>query len=952
MRLLLTSEAELCYLRGLQLEYVKHRFPSMEGMHCLDTVYCRERSINLAVFVDRLDLDNGCTRCLYIAIFNHNMQPILRKLELVVTCCLERNQVCIVDSTKLVVVERRIGKDAPTRIFFVSLFDCKPEKQCAEYIDIPKDRIVTGVSKNLHNSFVFIQLLDEASGDYDWIMCDVNCKLRHYELPSSNNSLIFDENHAYTVTGSDDGGKLYLMTAFSDISGIHNTELHGQLVTIVTTSSGCLYVYCNGTISAQLENIKELSSAHTTISATCFGAGDVYVFIHCDRSGVLLVASVSLQSSAVKLLLQCTNIQAYQYSSVLSPLCNHLLLLPSSTGGAAVPIILEISKYGSKYCVLGGKAGVWQSAPAALDAAAILSDGVGSKKHKKAKNHDVSDLNQRDSNGNDAASKFEIHNIDKHAQHMVTVAVQSRLEQIKRKISILASLADGKYLALIALRNMLRQMLCVALANRPGARGAATRIPAISCSRIVECVLKPFHLDSPTDHQRSGEDPRATESAENDAVINGIAVKDMVYQPIPNSWSVLVLIRVSNASQLPVFNLQANVHVVEPSIGSGVSCNIRVNSRIATYSGSTCMVNPNEEVWLFAKAELPTTLFTPPSLRCALSVSLSWTEIYSTSSKLSTYTSSGEASNVAELLGILSKDKHRSSLELALGWLPRAKQSKSVGLILVSPKDFMWNTNTQREHDIHRCKVAPYLLGRKLQLESSHTFNDALYLLLQRWLQDAERREVGAIHINSYVKSVNVVVEGGNELDIVDSNQLNIPVTHATTASQRVESILRCVSSIHIPGNHCISSHIIVYDDWACADGCDQVYMRLVANSALCSDRLVSMASVLQSVKSVVMKEMSMTSAPKLQLVSAGNECRFHLVRLASLYLLEEMKVLALAYREQKTSSSTLPQDSDVVLTVGSKLKIKNNLALGKLLLSRQLQSDLVISLLCNLTVT
>ena len=128
--------------------------------------------------------------------------------------------------------------------------------------------------------------------------------------------------------------------------------------------------------------------------------------------------------------------------------------------------------------------------------------------------------------------------------------------------------------------------------------------------------------------------------------------------------------------------------------------------------------------------------------------------------------------------------------------------------------------------------------------------------------------------------------------------------------------------------------------------------MRLVANSALCSDRLVSMASVLQSVKSVVMKEMSMTSAPKLQLVSAGNECRFHLVRLASLYLLEEMKVLALAYREQKTSSSTLPQDSDVVLTVGSKLKIKNNLALGKLLLSRQLQSDLVISLLCNLTVT
>ncbi len=962
MCLLLTSDAELWQLRGLHLVHL-HDFPSIKDLHCVDVIYCTKNAVNLAVFVHRHDFDTGFTHCLYLAVFNQNMQPILRKLELAIVCCLEKNRLCIVDSTKLVLVEYKTNKNNITRIFFISLHNYHPNKQCNEFINIPKERSVTGVYKNSHNSSVFIHIFDESNGGYDWIMCAMKNNHRHGAVNVANTNKIFHENRAYEITRSNDSGgswsKLYDVTAFSDISGMNNTEFHDKLITVITTLKGDLFVYCDEIIVAHLDNIQALKSVHVSISVTCYSISDIYAFIYCCKSGVLLVVSLSLQNSVVKLLLQCNNIKAYQYSSVLTPMYNHLLLLPSSlTSVSTTFVVIDVSKYGSKYCVLGSKMEAWQAAPSTLDAVAILNEDTNSKKHKKSKTHDVAAVAMRDDATTDnVKSKFEIHDINKNTQHMVVTAVQARLEQTKKKILILENLLDGKYVTLISLRNIMRQMLCVLLTNRPVALHCNKRIPAINCNHIIENILKPFQI-GPSPVQLCKTSQIVTKAVENDAIINHMTIKDIIYQPIPNSWSVLVLLRVSNASLLPVFNLHASLHLVEPNInvGSGGSHNIRVNSRISTLSGSTAMVNPNDEVWLFAKAELPPTLFTPASVYCALSVSLTWTEIYSTNSKLSTYTSANSdgGSNIAELLEILAKDKYRSSLELSLGWLPRTKQSKSVGLLLLSPKEFIWNVDTRSDYEIHRCKVAPYLLGRKLCAETGKNYEEVMYSLLQQWLKDAEQREVGAIIVNSFIKSVNLVIEG-DDTGTVDINQLScesslkIPVTYVTAASQRIESILRFMSAIHFPVNHCIKSHLIVYSDNSPVENCNQFYMRLVVNSALYSERLVSMTNTLQSLKSNVIKMLNVNGAltvGSMQLLSASNEYRFNLVRLASLYMLEEMKVLALAYREQKLSSNSLPQESDVVLTVGSKLKIKNNLALGKLLLSRQLQTDTVISLL------
>ena len=966
MRLLLASDLELWQLRGLQLVRL-HDLPSTEDLHCVDVTYCVKNAVNIAVFVHQHDVDKGFTRCLYLTVFNQNMQPILRKLELAVICCLGRNRLCVVDSTKLVLVEHKTNESNKTRIFFISLHNYHPDKQCNEFISIPKERFVTGVYKNSHNSPLFIQIFDEASDGYDWIMCDMNNYHRHRAVNIANTNKIFHENLAFEITRSDDRGenlsKLYNVTAFNDISGISNKEFHDKLITIITTLKGDLFVYCDEIIVARLDNIQALTSLHVSIDVTCYSISDIYAFIYCCKSGVLLIVSISLQNSVIKLLLQCNNIKAYQYSSVLTPMYNHLILLPSSvTSTSTMFIIIDISKYGSKYCILGSKMEVWQATPSTLDAVAILNEGVASKKHKKAKCHDVADLATRDdASTDDVRTKFEIHDISKNTQNMVVTAVQARLERIKKKISVLENLLDGKYVTLISLRNIIRQMLCVLLSNRPVATDCNKRIPAINCNHIIENILKPFHIGASSVQssvQPGKSNHNSTEVIENDVIINHIIIKDIVYQPIPNSWSVLVLICVSNASLLPVFNLYASLHLVEPNIdfGSGVNHNIRINSRVSTLSGSTAMVNPNDEVWLFAKAELPPTLFTPTSTYCALSVSLAWTEIYSTNSKLSTYTSTNceDGSNIAELLEILAKDKYRSSLELSLGWLPRTNHSKSAGLLLLSPREFIWNVETQSDYEIHRSRIAPYLLGRKLCTKTNQKHEDVMYSLLQRWLKDAEEREVGTIVINSFIKSINLLVEG-DDVGTIGINQLTsgssslqIPVTYLTAASQRAESILHCISAIHFPVTHCITSHLIVHSDSNPVDDCNRLYMRLVVNSALYSERLVSMTNTLQSLKSNIIKMLNVNGAltvGSMQLSSTSSEYRFNLVRLASLYMLEEMKVLAMAYREQKLNSNSLPQESDVVLTVGSKLKIKNNLVLGKLLLRRQLQTDTVISL-------
>jgi hypothetical protein len=456
--------------------------------------------------------------------------------------------------------------------------------------------------------------------------------------------------------------------------------------------------------------------------------------------------------------------------------------------------------------------------------------------------------------------------------------------------------------------------------------------------------------------------------------ITNLKLLDAIYFPIPLTWSIIVFAKVSNPTSLPIFDLHMNLNI----INGGIQLNNNLNNGdinrdnysggsmdSSTYSGNVTILLPSNEAWLSCKLDLASNIFIKGGLTIPISISLQWTQF------LCKRNASNQYNNVNDkkICQILTSDISRSCFEIRNKLLPSKSKTLISSIILLTSYEMLnnhyqsnYNNNSNNNNDNKflqykdNCNLFyPYKIAKVCLIETNSCNNNNvdsnIYNQLVDWMKKSMIDGTKDVEIHSFIPHVSLIVCNNDsnricnkdtiikELNEINNNNNNkSPLNIKSIPFNNQTNLLSFLSLIHSTSN-LDGSQLFIDSNRNSNQNINEINGKLVINTSGNENNIKSILS-----SSLICFQSLLPSSLNIKL-AVNSKNNYQIIRLLSIYLLEEIKILAIAWRLQvirNRNRNLINKENKIYIKMGNYLKC--NAIIGKILLSKQEKTDLIVA--------
>jgi len=688
------------------------------------------------------------------------------------------------------------------------------------------------------------------------------------------------------------------------VTGIHYcSDYEGKTInkTIVTTTSGYLYLYnkSDGNFECKERELgNEIINANTKYTTLKTASSAIPstdgIIIKSDNIDKLMI----LSSSSLLLLLEVKRAGFFVIGNFTNVLCTQILIGLNDDTFNDYPItlnknILGIKSQwiicdmpglnGSRYMIISDINKSWSKRCRSITCGDISID---KKRKKNNPNKDNTKKQKADDNNNDYKdnAKKQLSDVDTKSQESVIDALTIHLNKIMTTSDNMNGSINQKKLLLQVLRK-----------NLIGFQNANDTIKFDFS--LVDNNLS-FLYQTHNDKSNIFTNKAVIKKNQNDALV----LIDAAYI-VDNSSNILLFVRIMNKSSMPVFRVKTNATL----ISSGKGYMKEINSA-HTKSGSVQIIYPNHEAIVSCLIRISNLHNDLDELKynknqsssnnsnTTITINLSWSELKAPSSV---------HRNLKTLSNILISDPTRLDIEMSHGWLGSTIR-RGLGAAMII-------TN---RHEQNQLIMTPFLIAK--HCADTHHISK----IINHWYDDAIIKCNRRLSLVSFMCHLPLILIGNNfnsSNDTINMNEklnyyIRIHFYDAKTETSSKSNLYTMRADNH-NGNVEINTICISgYNRDDLYDNLFSIRMKVCPESFL--------------------------------LLFASNTENLELLRLISLYLLDEMVTLALAWRMMTILTTkrkrNLISNDNLSIRISPRLTIPSKVA--KAIYSKQCKTDRVLS--------
>lgn len=871
------------------------------NFHLVDAVkeFKSNTTIRIAI-ASQINDDDG-----YYMIYIPNDDPddvIIRKLQLESTNTITK--VFIIDGP-ILIIQRQHGsievinlfkKTNSNRSITMNEFNLI-EAKAYEYID---------TSSITESCICLLHFINNSDGTiaHKWLCFDI-----YKFISSSNDANSNDDDNDGILLFSPPYVNSSIMA--NTITGIHyfskkmESSSSSSISTIITTSSGFLYsIVNNGTSNVINERKLDDDSTNTTLTTikTAVSAipNTTSIIVKHKNSDKLMVFSMS----SLSLLLEVRNVGFFVIGNFISTIYTHLLIAHDGddTSDDSRIILNKTFANGKSQFTLCEMPGLTGSRYMTIlsDGSSSSSSGGGSSSsnwHKRSSLITCGDIitdkkrkkNNKDNKKQKSDNPASV-NTKKQLSDIDTKSQESVIDALDIHLQKLV-MTSGVMNNSIDHKKLLLQVL----------RKNVMGFQSFNSSSKLDFAIVDNNLSYlyPDKHKTSRCSKDEIHNCFNDKVI----LMDAAYVKVANNSSILLFVRIFNKSNMPIFRVKTNVSLISSEQGY-----MRESKSVFTKSGNVDIVYPNHEAIISSMINISNTPndyddITNSNLarfsnNTVMSINLSWTEFK---------TPRSNNINLNKLNHLFSSDPVRLDIEMSNGWLGEASRNGVGGAMIITSKT-----------DTNVLIMTPFLIAKHCTSDSN------ISIMIRQWYHDASLNN-RKVKLVSFMCNLPLILIGDNR---------NIGCVGSNSAAEKLAHFI----STHFYNPECCpKSNLYI----AKADVPNE--NELIKTMCLSGFDMNDLYDELTSMRNTLLPECS------LLLFSNNNE-NLEILRLVSVYLLDEMAILAAAWRMmilEKTSKKrkSLLNDSN---KSNFQLRINPRLitpsAVAKVIYLKQQKTDRILS--------